>query len=126
MNSTPLWPYRRGSSVSSIVSAETPLLQLLDRPTHVNRVSVTVVGVDDERQVASPRDAVRLIRELRQRQRYDVRRRQHRVRRNRPRQDRDLIARLLRQPCRSAVENRTRDGRPGGIQDGSKAITSLG
>ena len=65
--------------MSSIVSAgDAGGLQFFHRALDVERIAVTVIGVDQERQLAGAIDTVSLLREFGQRQHDDVRRAEHR------------------------------------------------
>src|SRR5215469_2524821 len=78
-------------------------LQLLDRAPHVERVAVTVIGIDQKAQIAGAADAIGLASELGQCHDDKIGRAQHRHRADRAGEDADLEAEILGDPRRDRV-----------------------
>ena len=100
-------PNARGNRVSSIMSAgDAGGFQFLHRAHHVQRVAVSMIGIDHQRQLAGAVDAIGLRGEFGQRQQDQVGIAQHGEGTDRTGEHADLEAEFLGDARRDRVEHR--------------------
>jgi hypothetical protein len=99
-------------------------LQLLDRPLHVQRVAVAMIGIDEQRQVARAVDPVGLLRELRQCKDKQIRRAEYGERRHRARKHADLETDILGDTRRNWIEDGPRVNADFGLEQGAEFLSA--
>ena len=100
--------------------------QFLHGALDVERIAVAVVGIDQQRQIAGPVDAIGLRGEFGEREQDDVGRTEHRERGDRPGQHAGLEAEILRDARGDRIIDRCRMDAAPAVERGAKALASIG